>query len=181
MKPSTSQWGVWFCKESTSENQLAVFVWQEFSFLYSLGTWFSPGNIFNFNSPYSHYSHIMERQWVHSGMQGKIPVWNTLIPPLPSPKPSFDPTCLTEHFPPGIWSTHSRSFSELHCFFGEENLLPPVTRSLYPTPSCSGCSSFPPALGSSQQVGPEGHVWQRTGNLFLPFSTVKRSSFPSLP
>lgn len=39
---------------------------------------------------------------MHSGLQGKIPVLNTSIPTSPSPKPSFDPTCLTEHFPPGM-------------------------------------------------------------------------------
>lgn len=44
----------------------------------------------------------MERQWVHSGLQGKIPVLSTSIPPLPSPKPSFDPTCLTKDFPVGM-------------------------------------------------------------------------------
>lgn len=117
--------------------------------------------------------------------KGRFLSWTPPFLPLLHQNPALIPLVWPSNFLQGWWRTHSRSFSELHFFCGEENVLPPVTRSLCPPTSCSGYSSFPPGLGSTQQswgtLGWRGLSDSALGDFCLPFSTVKHSSFPSLP
>ena len=136
---------------TTSENQVAVFVWHKFGFLNSLGTWFSPGNIFSlFNLPYFHYLRAAERRQCILACKVWFLSWTPPFLPLIHQNPALIPLAWPRAFPRGGWRrTRSRFFSELQFFCGEENVPISGTRSSYLTASCSDLFSSQLGLGSS--------------------------------